>query len=246
VSDKKAKDILDTLPVRRRAGELTHDRVGRRRTEGPGGERRRKIFDRLGVADPYNPDAKDRPLALGPVALKLTDRRQPAPHARVRDPKKKKSASHDPGAFKPNVPSAPRARPTPRPTPKAPPKPAAAPPPVSDKPPPGPKGAPRLPVRPDIAEATGAPAPARRAAPTRPAHATQDKKKAGRYRLRRTDAHGPKERKVENNTSPLVEKTEEAVEAPKRTAGPAGNSAGLDDLFGFSGEGRMRRPKKDE
>lgn len=243
MSEKKAKDILDTLPVRRHAGELTHDRVGRRRTEGLGGPRRRKLFERLGVANPYDPDAKDRPLALGPVALKLTDRRQPAPHARVRDPKKPKAASHDPGAFRPNVPSAPKPKATPRPSPKPTPPPAARPP-QDDKPPPGPKGAPRLPVRPDLAEATGAPAPKRPPVPTRPAFATQDKKQAGRYRLRRTDAHGPKERKLETNT-PLVEKAEEVVEAPKRTAGPAGNSAGLDDLFGFSGEGRIRRPKKE-
>ena len=81
--------------------------------------------------------------------------------------------------------------------------------------------------------------------PTRPAHKTQDKSGGRRFRLQRTAATGPKERKVEKN-KPLVEKTEEVAATPQPKAGPAGNNMGLDDLFGFSGEGRMRRSKKDD
>lgn len=241
MSDERAKDVLDSLPSRRRAGDLTHDKVGRRRTEGPGGERRRRLFDRLGVADPYNPDAKEKPLELGPVALKLTGKRQPAPHLKVRDPRKPKSTSQNPASFRPNVPAS-KPKPKPPPKPTAPPKP---PPSQAAKPPPGPAGAPRLPVRPDLAGDTPTAAPKRPPVPTRPAHKTQDKSGGRRFRLQRTAATGPKERKVEKN-KPLVEKTEEVAATPQPKAGPAGNNMGLDDLFGFSGEGRMRRSKKDD
>lgn len=234
MSDDKAKDILDTLVERRQAGELTHERVGRRRVSGPGSERRSRLFQRLGMADPYDPDAEDRPLALGPVALKLTGKREPAPHAKVRP----RQTAKDPSDFRPKVAPAPSPKPQARAQGKDQPK--APPPQAGDAaPPPGPSGAPRLPVRPD---AEGG--PPRPPVPKRPAFATQEKeKRAGRFRLQRTGSSGPKERKVETNR-PLVEPVEEA--APEQPKGRGGNNMGLDDLFGFAGEGRLRRPRSSD
>ncbi len=224
-------DILDALPKRRRAGDITHQRVGRRGQSGPGSERRRRLFARLGVADPYDPDAKDRPIELGPVALKLTGKRQPAPHAKVREPKG--ARSKDPSSFKPSIPSSPRPKPTP---PAKPPAPAPA------TPAPGRPGAPKLPVRPEL-DGDSAKAPPRPPIPERPAHETQDRRRAGRFRLQRTDAHGPKERKAAEN-EPLTEPVTETPPTPPPRRGP--RDGGLDDLFGFSGEGRLRRSRKDK
>jgi len=226
-------DIIDALPQRRRAGEITHERVGRRGRTGPGSERRRRLFDRLGVADPYDPDAKDRPIELGPVALKLTGKREPAPHAKIRP--RKSVGETDPASFRPRVPSSPKPAPRPTPRPKSAPT-AAAP----EGPPPGPAGAPRLPVRPQ-ADSDETESPARPLIPERPASETQDRRRAGRFRLQRTEAHGPKERKAAER-EPLVEPVA-APSTPPPRRGP--RDGGLDDLFGFSGEGRMRQSRKD-
>lgn len=252
--DTKAKDLLrGGMRAREPIGSRMLDRVGRRRKQGPGSERRSKLFARMGLADPYDPDAKERPLQIGSVGLKLDKKRQPAPHARVKEPRKPKgrpggkaSAGERPQW---NPKGIPKAKPKPKPRPKqAPPKPSNVP-------------ASRVPRRP------GTKPPPAQALPTAPPEVAEGEpprlglppkaqKPKGRFRMRRTSTSGPKVRKVEKaQPAPVVEtSTPEATQPPPPPKKPVERSAprgdvGLDDLFGMGGgEGRMRmgRRKKGE
>lgn len=124
--EPRAIDLIrqaETPPPRREllAGERLSQRVNARWNTAPGSERRSRLFARMGRPDPYDPDAKERPISMGSVALKLDGKRQPAPHARPKERRKKQQS----GSFAPNVPSAPRAparkpkAPAPAPAPQA-------------------------------------------------------------------------------------------------------------------------------
>lgn len=233
--EARAKDLVrGGLTERKPLGARIQERVGRRAKSGPGSARRSRLFDRLGLADPYDASAKEKPLSIGPVALKLGEKRRVAPHAAVKDPnKKKRQAAKDPVAkWRPKgVPKA-KAKPT---------APKAAP----------PKAAPR----PQAAAAKGALAKPGSSAPEAPQEELPrptlglppkaKKARAGRFRMQRTPSSGPKVRAVAPKAAPP--KSVEQPPAPK-PAEPVNRSApkgdlGLDDLFGMGGgEGRMRIP----
>jgi hypothetical protein len=230
--DTKAKDLLrGGMAERKTLGAGLLERVGRRAKSGPGSARRSKLFARLGLADPYDASAKERPLSIGPVALKLGQKRRVAPHLAVKDPqKKKRQAAQDPVAqWRPKgVPNA-KAKPAPRPK-AAPPKAAS----MFDRPP----------QKNQAAEATVEEQP-------RPSLGLPPKEKqgTGRFRMRRTSSSGPKIRPV----TPKPQPSRPAAEsAPPKPAEPVNRSAprgdlGLDDLFGMGGsEGRMRIPGRNK
>ena len=241
--DPKAKDILKELPRRRTPGERLLARLGERRDSAPGHARRKRLFERLGQPDPWDPTAKPSNPALGQVALKLADRRRPGPHAQIRDPKKKDKQNLAPRG----VPKAP-------PRPKEPPKEsgrktASAPaavkqPPKAAELPPG--------IDPAIQRRLEAQARAKKERQeleaARQEEVEAQKATRGRFRMKRTKATGPKSRPVPRD----LPKKKDEPPPPRDTAParrvPGGNSGGLDDLFGFSNEPRVRltRPKKDD
>lgn len=232
----RAKDLIRPehraeRPPRRVVGEGLVARMEQRKFTAPGSDRRARLFDKLGLANPWDTRDTPREIQLGPVALKMDGRRTPAPHASVPDRKKKAAEAQ---AKRPefNPRGVPRAKPTPPPRPKA-------------KPPPPPPSADGTPPA-DGAEVADAPPP-RLGLPPK----ANKGKRPGRVRMRRTVAHGPKERKVPVAKTP----DQAAVEAAPPPSPPERHlpgSGGLDDLFGFSGgadEGRMRlgrRSKKDD
>lgn len=245
--DTKAKDLLHDLPVRERLGERLIARVGARRDDAPGAARRRRLFERLGLPDPYDPKTKsDSGPGLGPVSLKLSERRKPAPHSRVKDPNQKKSQG-GPGSFKPSgIPKAPE---------KPPPRSAAE---VAadyakrqaKKPSASERKVPD--IDPAIQRKLQAQRQAQEAIAARRAAEAEAKEDGrgnrGRFRMRRTQATGPKSRPVEPPPEPesvSEEPVEETPKPPPRRA-PPGPGGGLDDLFGFADEGRVRvgRQKK--
>jgi hypothetical protein len=117
LADEKVRDILHRLSTRSVCGHAVNARVGRRGWERP----RVAVSDRLyrlyRVPDPWDPNARKdtTPIGLGPVSLRLGEkRRQPAPHLKPKPAKAKASAKRDPLAGLPKVPRAPR---PPAPTP---------------------------------------------------------------------------------------------------------------------------------
>ncbi|MCP4809256.1 MAG: hypothetical protein GY913_12370 [Proteobacteria bacterium] len=236
--DAKAKDVLEELTRRRTPGDRLTQRLGARRDSAPGHARRKHLFERLGLPDPWDPKAKKAaPPGLGQVALKLSDRRRPAPHAKIRDPNKKKTAQQQ------HAPRAPKAVPKPPPAPNVP---KAAPKPTPAKK--APKAADLPPgVDPAIQRRLEAQARAKKEreelAQARSEEASTEQARRGRFRMRRTNATGPKSRPVPRD----LPKKKDEPPPPRDTAPPrrvpGGNSGGLDDLFGFSSEPRMRIPK---
>jgi hypothetical protein len=222
--DTKAKDLLrGGMAERKTLGASIQQRVGRRAKSGPGSARRSKLFDRLGLADPYDASAKERPLSIGPVALKLGQKRKVAPHLAVKDPNKKKQqrAAQDPVAqWRPK--GVPKAKAKPAPRPKA------------------------APPKPKVPQTTQAEAPPVEEQP-RPSLGLPPKEKkpgAGRFRMRRTPSSGPKVRAVAPKSPPPrpdAEAPPPPPEKPVNRSAPKGD-IGLDDLFGMGGEGRMRIP----
>lgn len=242
--DTKAKDLLrGGMAERKTLGSGILERVGRRAKSGPGSERRSRLFARLGLADPYDASAKEKPLSIGPVGLKLGQRRRVAPHLAVKDPNKKKTkrqAAQDPVAqWRPKgVPNA-KAKPAPRPK-ATPPKDGAR------------RAALSKPGTPKAGSPSqGKSAGASAAEQPRPSLGLppKEKKGTGRFRMRRTDSSGPKTRPVTPKTPPPRAETETP---PPKPAEPVNRSAprgdlGLDDLFGMGGsEGRMRIPGRNK
>jgi len=225
-SDERAgSELLEALSARTRAGERIARRLGERRWGTVGGARREKLFERLGLANPWDPDAPtEPPVAMGPVALKLTDRRQPAPHAKPpsrTSEKKKKEMS--PSDFRPKgIPKAPK-KPAPR---AAAPKPAP-PPPIAELP---------------QAEVESPDELADRMPPL--PEKPSGRSKTGRVRMApRTRARAPvfKAKPSEpdategSEVAPEVPAVPAAPEPPPvRREPPPGGNMGLDDLFGFS------------
>ncbi len=272
--DTKAKDLLRAreIPVREPLGQTIQERVGRRRSEAPGSQRRSRMFARLGLADPYDPDATERPIKLGSVGLKLTERRKPAPHARVKDNRPSKPATQAPAQAR--RPSPKPASPAPTQAPPAPTRPSGKgstkkktgvgeipdnlPPairrrleaqkaqqlvsefkrPVAPRPPP---------AKPPPAEAAE---PGRLPASLRPGGSSK-KGRSPRVRMSRTARTGaPTVRELPPPEETVVEAQAPEPPPPERVerSPPPGANVGLDDLFGFANEGRMRlgrRTKKD-
>jgi hypothetical protein len=179
--DPLVRDLLrsKTLPERLRSA-ISSDimRIGGRAWARPNVCFSGRLYEKFGLADPWAPGGgRDAdPISLGPVALRLGEkRRQPAPHLRPKESKAKKQS--DPLAKWRRATPKPKPSPTPPPTPK----PSAAPPSMFDSPPvaaaksgpaqphsapspaPGIPAVP-LPVRPDLARVTGGKPP-----PSRPA-----------------------------------------------------------------------------
>lgn len=241
-NDRAGSELLEELSARTRAGERLARRLGERRWGTVGGARREKLFDRLGLANPWDPDAPtEPPVAMGPVALKLTDRRQPAPHARPPNREPAKGGNMKPSDFRPKgIPQA--AKKSAKAAQSAQPKPAK-PAPVAAKAP-----TPTTPA--EAPEPTAEEAVSRM--PPLPDKA-QGRSKTGRVRMARTRATAPifKAREPEPSetdagSSQSDQGSAAAPEPPVRREPPGGNM-GLDDLFGFSaGPTRVRiaRQKK--
>ncbi|MCK6507149.1 hypothetical protein L6R53_27900 [Myxococcota bacterium] len=190
--DARGKAALDQLQARPTTAERLLARLGPRGFARPRVAVSARIFRKYRVADPWDPDPKEveDPIELGPVSVKLGERRKVAPHLAPPEAPKKKApaAAVDPIAkYRPKPGSGP---PTPKPAPAAPEKGAATaakPPPAAARPPPPPPPAPPppgrgqppselarefgardarqplrkpLPMRPDRAPSDGAPAPA--------------------------------------------------------------------------------------
>lgn len=192
--DALVKDLLrkKLLAQRPPPGARTLARVGSRGWERPNVCFKGRLYKRFGVEDPWDPadTGGPRDMGLGPVALKLGEqKREVAPHLKIKDPNAKPKASASGGAapaddpvarFRrpPTPPSAPSPAPTPTPPPAPPPAPAAAAAPAPGGPPAAPKPSEagalarefggraekaglvgKLPVRPDLAAAAKPPAP---------------------------------------------------------------------------------------
>lgn len=116
----RARDLVRRREIEpRERRSVVGDRLNDRARRGPGSERRARLFDRLGVANPYDQDAKDKGLALGDVAI-AQEKRQPAPHALPKDPAAKSAPAG------PRLPNVPRAEPSAPPAKPAANRPAAA------------------------------------------------------------------------------------------------------------------------
>ena len=76
------------------------ERINRRAHGAPGSERRARLFERIGVANPYDADAKERDIALGPVSLQIDQKRAPAPHALPKAPPSSTKQPNLPPALK--------------------------------------------------------------------------------------------------------------------------------------------------
>ncbi len=265
-ADARAKDILDTLRVRLPVGHRLTARIGARAWKAPRFAPGAQLFARIGIANPWDPDSKDRGIGLADVALPQT--RQPAPHLQ---PPAQKAAPKGPSL--PNIPSAPtrrepaessgggggklapkigdvrkfdpaELRPKEAPRANAPPAPKPRPPITTGAFGPGPTNHPvvKLPMRPGVVAPGGEPAPiaappaVSAAPPASQAHAS-------------TPIPAPTPPAI-----PAAPQTEEAAAQPdpapapktpppvnRKPPGPAG---GLDDLFGMGGENtRIRLPK---
>ena len=126
--NRKAKEILSSLSQREPVGDRILSRVGRRFYGRFNAATSSRLFELYDIPDPYQPEAYDSKWAvkLGPVSLRLGEnRRQPAPHLTVREPKKSKDNPNVGAQFRPKgIPEAkrpppPAPKPTPKPTPKA-------------------------------------------------------------------------------------------------------------------------------
>ncbi len=98
-----AKDILCELEPHLPCGRFVTKKVGRRGWERPRVCISARLYKQYRVRDPWDPASKamDEDIGLGSVALRLGEnRRQPAPHLKPREPKKKM----------PSLPAAPKAR----------------------------------------------------------------------------------------------------------------------------------------
>jgi hypothetical protein len=224
-SDERAKDILDQQPERRAPGASISARVGGRRYD-----RARvvscspRIFERFDLADPWEPDSKDRPLSLGPVGMRFEERRQPAPHATVKQAQKKS----DKPAWTPpkGIPDARGSKKHEEPQRRAPPpKPPSA---------PAPPPAPPRPAAPE----PGQPTPLPPKAPP-PLGVVSKPNTSGRFRMRPTTSTGPRVRPL-NRVVETTDEPQKSSEPPRPEPAPSAPQS-LDDLFGSMGGGRDKR-----
>ncbi len=221
-TDELAKDILKDQPSRRAAGERLSSRIaGRRYERAPIVSCSGRLFERCDLADPWEPDSTDRPLALGPVGMRFEERRQPAPHAKVKEPPKKpERPAWTPPKGVSAAPAKPKSEPTPAPV-RPPPPAAVAEAPKADPEPP--RGLPPLPQK---------------------THSST----SGRFRMRPSSpSTAPKVRRIQRVHEAVEgEPPRPEPEAPPQRSGPP-KPQSLDDLFGNLG-GRDKRVgrKKDQ
>jgi hypothetical protein len=106
-SEPTARELVTSGEVYEREGmSALAERINRRAHGAPGSERRARLFERIGVANPYDADAKERDIALGPVSLQIDQRRAPAPHATPKAPPSANKQPNLPPALKAAAPSA--------------------------------------------------------------------------------------------------------------------------------------------
>ncbi len=233
--DTLARDVVLESEVRAVLGERLARRIAARRWErAPIVHCSARIYRRYDLADPWDVEAEDRPLALGPVGMKFEERRQPAPHAKVRDVSKPGRPTWTPPT---GIPDAPRKRKEDKSAPK-PAQPAAPQPRVAPTPPPPPQ--------------TGLEPESGLQADPSPAHSPAGRSRrasSGRFRMRPTSTSGPRIRKVPQVAPPRpLEASQSQAAEPEldRSPQPA-QPASLDDLFGgFAMGGRDKRVGKRE
>jgi len=104
------------LNVRDVCGDSVQDRVGRRAWSRPRVAVSDRLYKQYRVPDPWDPSAKKEstPIGLGPVSLRLGEkRRQPAPHLKPKPPKEKKKSLADVARAAPRPPPKPKPKPSP-------------------------------------------------------------------------------------------------------------------------------------
>jgi len=155
--DLKVRDLIKRreLADRRPLGARLAQRLGARMWERPNVCFSGRLYARFGLADPWDPNGPREdpdPVSLGPVAVRLGEkRRQPAPHLRPKAPPKKKAAPDPLAKYRRPAPT-PKAAPEPAPAPRPTTAPAPAPPTGGTAQASSPAGrAVPLPVRPDLA-----------------------------------------------------------------------------------------------
>jgi hypothetical protein len=93
VADEKARDIIGQLKTRIVCGDQVLARVGRRAWSRPRVAISARLYKQYRIPDPWDPNAEsmETPIGLGPVSLRLGEkRRQPAPHLKPKPSKKEK------------------------------------------------------------------------------------------------------------------------------------------------------------
>jgi len=93
--DTRVRDMVNQLSHRRRLCDRLITRIGARGWCRPRVAVSSRIFKSYRLADPWDPQSRDddrSSIALGPVSLRLGEqRREVAPHAKPKEPKKKAS-----------------------------------------------------------------------------------------------------------------------------------------------------------
>ena len=123
-SDKRAKDDLKALPIRKTLGDRLLARVGRRAWERPNVAISTRLYQYYDIQDPWdpNPHRGKWDSKLGPVSLRLGEnKRQPARHLKPKESKNPTKKTTSPAKqFKPKgIPKASKTKaPAPPPTPK--------------------------------------------------------------------------------------------------------------------------------
>ncbi len=262
-ADARAKDALDTFKVRAVVGHRLSLRIGARAWKAPRFAASTKLFARIGIANPWDPDSKDTGIGLGDVALPQP--RQPAPHLQ---PPAQKAAPKGPSL--PNVPNAPtrrepsessgssgklapklgdvrkfdpaELRPKEAPKANAPPAPKPRPPITTGAFGPGPTNHPvaKLPMRPGVVAPVGEPIPVTTIPPVSAATPTSSAPTVAPSPAPAQAAPPPPAAPPQEQPAPPPKA------APPVNRKPPGPSAGLDDLFGMGAENtRIRLPRSE-
>lgn len=114
MSDQKARDIIGDLSIRSVCGDRVQDRIGRRAWSRPRVAVSGRLYKQYRVPDPWDPEARaeSTPIGLGPVSLRLGEkRREPAPHLKPRPPKEKKKSLAERARSAPRPPAPPKPKP---------------------------------------------------------------------------------------------------------------------------------------
>ncbi len=93
MAEEKARDIIEQLSERAVCGSAILERLGHRAWSRPSVAVSARLYRQYRVPDPWDPNARrdETPIGLGPVSLRLGEkRRQPAPHLKPKPSKKEK------------------------------------------------------------------------------------------------------------------------------------------------------------
>jgi len=269
----RAKDILATMKPRKSLAEQMLERMAGRAFQRPKVATSSKLYEYFDIPDPYapKPHIDKWEAKLGPTALRLGEnRRQPAPHMKVKDPNKKKSKPAS-KPFRPQgVPQAKTRSEAPMPAPPPLAKQSKASKEFGQKVPHKLVG--KLPVRPDMkaqieAQRQGdhksVKQPGKPVAPSKvsrqisaeelsarkpPSPTKEARVHQSRFRMRRTKVTNqePVIRKIDKPQVSQAEPPPKKEKPVDRSIPKSNASAGIDDLFGFGNqeEGRVRLPKR--